>query len=343
MQARIKRVVMAGCGGMSGAWLEPCREFADVEIVGLVDLKLENAEKAKDKHGLSSALTGVDLADMLARTKPDALFDCTVPEAHLQVTMTALEHNCHVLGEKPMADTMPHARLMKAKAAEKKRIYAVIQNQRYMDNIVACRDFLRTGRIGELNTVNADFYLGPHFGGFREAMDHVLLLDMAIHTFDQARFLTGRDAVSVYCHEWNPANSWYRHGASAVCIFTMTGGLIFTYRGSWCAEGLPTSWQSQWRLVGGQGTCLWDAADGVKAQIVAKREGFTSEFTTVDVPVPPALKLKGHAALLREFLDCIDQGGVPQTVCTDNIKSLAMVHAALESAGSGRKVDIAQE
>ena len=30
-------------------------------------------------------------------------------------------------------------------------------------------------------------------------MEHVLLLDMAIHTFDQARLITGADPVSVYC------------------------------------------------------------------------------------------------------------------------------------------------
>ena len=41
-------------------------------------------------------------------------------------------------------------------------------------------------------------------------MESPLLLDMAIHTFDQARFITGADALSVYCHEFNPAGSWYR-------------------------------------------------------------------------------------------------------------------------------------
>ena len=35
----------------------------------------------------------------------------------------------------------------------------------------------------------------PHFGGFREEMDNVLLLDMAIHTFDAARFVSGQGAA----------------------------------------------------------------------------------------------------------------------------------------------------
>ena len=80
---------------------------------------------------------------------------------------------------------------------------------------------MQSGAVGPLTTVNCDFYIGAHFGGFRDRMEHVLLLDMAIHTFDQARFIMGADPVSVYCNEWNPAGSWYDHDASAIAIFEM--------------------------------------------------------------------------------------------------------------------------
>ncbi len=50
---------------------------------------------------------------------------------------------------------------------------------------------IASGAIGALTSVHADFFLGPHFGGFRETMDHVLLLDMAIHSFDAMRCMTG--------------------------------------------------------------------------------------------------------------------------------------------------------
>ena len=50
-------------------------------------------------------------------------------------------------------------------------------------------------------------------------MPHVLLLEMAIHTFDAARLILGADPVSVYCKEWNPPGSWYKQNASAVAIF----------------------------------------------------------------------------------------------------------------------------
>jgi predicted dehydrogenase len=338
MDKKIK-VVMVGCGGMSGAWLTPATEFEDIEIVGLMDLKLENAEKAKEKHKLDNAIVGTSLSELIDSTGAEAVFDCTVPEAHVKITLEAIAKGCHVLGEKPMADSMGNARKMLEAAVKNKRTYAVIQNRRYMDSIIACRDLIKSGAIGKATTFNADFYLGPHFGGFREEMDHVLLLDMAIHSFDQARYLSGADAVSVYCHEWNPGNSWYHHGASAMVIFEMSDGSVFNYRGSWCAEGLGTSWQCDWRVVGEKGTMLWDGEDGIKAQQVIYKEG---KGETVDLEIPKKAELAhtGHSGLIREFIDCLKDGSTPQTICTDNIKSLAMVHAAIESAETGKKVNI---
>ena len=39
-------------------------------------------------------------------------------------------------------------------------------------------------------------------------------------------------------------------------------------------------------------------------------------------------------------MTCLKNGKSPQTVCTDNIKSLAMVEGAIASAESGREVEI---
>lgn len=337
-QKKVK-VVLVGCGGIANAWLNPTKDFADVEIVGLVDIKPENIEKVRAKHGLAAAVGGQSVGAVVEQTGADVVFDCTVPGAHAPVTIEALRHGCHVLGEKPMADTLANARRMVATAKECGRIYAVIQNRRYLNDIIRYRDVIQGGQIGGLTTLNADFYLGCHFGGFRDVMDHVLLLDMAIHSFDEARFISGCDPVSVYCHEWNPQGSWYKHGASAVAIFEMTGGVVFTYRGSWCAEGLNTSWECEWRGVGSNGSALWGGGDKISAAKVVGEEGFTR--TTEAIPVPEVkLPHTGHKALIREFVDCVRNGGVPQTICTDNIKSLAMVEAAIESAESGVRVKI---
>jgi predicted dehydrogenase len=335
------RAVLVGCGAMSEAWLQAATAMPELAIVGLVDIRQEAARRRAEQFGLHDAVVGENLAATLARAGAEVVFDCTVPEAHLPTTLTALAHGCHVLGEKPMADSLDAARRMVAAAAEAGKTYAVIQNRRYDPNIRRLRRLLTSGRLGRLTTLNSDFFIGAHFGGFRDQMRHVLLLDMAIHTFDAARLLSGADPVSVYCKEWNPAGSWYAHGAAAVAIFELSDGAVYTYRGSWCAEGLPTSWEAEWRLVATGGSALWDGGAGIRAEAVAAAGGFRSETEPVEAPaLAPDDAVGGHRGIIAEFVRCVREGGVPETVCTDNIKSLAMVFAAVASAEQGRPVAV---
>lgn len=334
------RVVLVGCGSISRTWLPAIKDIDDVEIVGLVDINEDAARQRKEDAELTEARTETDLENALRTLRPDVVFDCTVPEAHVQVTLTALEHGCHVLGEKPLADTMENARKMLEAARSAGKTYAVIQNRRYDARIRAYREFIESGKIGPLTTLNSDFYIGAHFGGFRDHMKHPLLLDMAIHTFDAARLISGADPLAVYCKEWNPAGSWYDHDASAIAIFEMTGGIVYTYRGSWCVEGLNTTWESDWQAICQNGSASWDGGACTRAQAVSKTGGFLSELQDIDIPESNTKKVGWHKGNIEEFVRCVRTGETPETVCSDNIKSLAMVFGAIESAETGRRVEI---
>lgn len=335
------RVVLAGCGSISRLWIEAIAQIDALDLVGMVDLDVRTARDSADAFRLDVA-TGTDLAAMIEQTRPDLVFDCTVPEAHFAVTTTALGHGCHVFGEKPMADSLEQARTMIERARDAGRVYAVMQNRRYDPNIRRLKAFLDTGIIGAVTTINSDFYIGAHFGGFRDRMEHVLLKDMAIHTFDAARLLSGQDPVSVYCHEWNPPGSWYDHDASAMAIFQMTGGVVFNYRGSWCAQGAHTSWEARWHIIGTKGSVAWDGAEECRCQVVSGTEGFIQPQQQVPAPEMQATEMPAwHAGAIRAFVDSLDAGEAPETICTDNIRSLAMVLGAVDSAATDRRLPIA--
>ena len=337
------RIVLAGCGGITRAWMPATLESEDAEIVGLADLRTEAIDRVMEMHGLADVITGTDIAEVLDRCKPDIVYNCTTPDAHVDVALEAFDRGCHVLSEKPLASSTEEARRAIDAAEKARKVYAVIQNRRYDPNIRALRRFLDGGAIGRITTVNADFYKGVHFGGFRDHMKHVLLEDMAIHSFDQCRLISGADPISVYCKEWNPAGSWYDFDASAMAIFDMTDGIVFNYRGSWCSEGLNTSWQCQWRIVGEKGTVTWDGEDGLEAQTVAGSDGKNSTLKDHSIPtdgISPD-KIGSHGGIIREFLRCVRTGETPETTARDNLKSLAMVDGAVQSAGNNSVVSIA--
>jgi predicted dehydrogenase len=230
-------IVVAGCGGMSNTWLDYVQQRENAEIVGLVDVNLDAAESLAKQRGLNVP-TYTQLSQALEKTNANLVFDITIPAAHKQIVTTALESGCHVFGEKPMAESLEDAKEVLEFSIRTEKKYTVMQNRRFNKQIRAFQRLVSSDVIGKLGSIHADFFLGPHFGGFRDLMKSPLIVDMAIHTFDQARFITGADAVSVYCQEFNPPGSWYDGNASAICIFEMSNGSVFTYRGSWCAEGL---------------------------------------------------------------------------------------------------------
>lgn len=337
--------VLAGCGGMSKGWLSAIAEHpllvGKIRVVGLVDLDRAIAETRAAEFGLDNAVIGTDLDAVLAATNPDLLFDVVVPAARGNVVETGLRHGCHVLSEKPMATSIDQGRALIAKAAAAGRIHAVVQNRRFVSGVRRIRRLIESGALGEITSLNCDFFIGAHFGGFREDMENVLLLDMGIHTLDAARFMAGKAPRAVYCLETNPRGSWYRHGAAANAIFEFEDDVVFSYRGSWAAEGANTSWESAWRVIGTKGTLLWDGADHFEARAVDGDTGFFRDLKDIEVPPPADMdQTHGHASVIADFLAAIVSGRPPETASTDNIKSLAMVFAAIESARTGQRIPI---
>jgi predicted dehydrogenase len=332
------KALLVGAGGMGRAWARNLRDRPDTSIAGWVDIRPGAVEDAVEKLQLSGIKSFTDLAKALAEERPDFVVDVTVPEAHHDVTLAALAAGVPVLGEKPMADSMAAAAEMVAAAEAAGKLFMVSQSRRYDAKVLAFREAIEK-YVGPLGILTSDFFIGAHFGGFREEMKNVLLLDMAIHTFDNARQISGADPLAVYCEQFNPPWSWYKGESSATALFEMTGGLRFSYRGSWCAEGLKTSWQSEWRAFGPSGAAAWDGETDPVAGKVTGADGFIRDSERITVKSAENIP-GGIAGSLAEFLDSLRTGRTPQGECHDNIKSLAMVFAAIESAQTGRRVKI---
>lgn len=329
------KAILVGAGGMGKTWARNLVANPETEIAAWVDVFPGQVEAACNEVGIQvPAFT--TLTDALKSVQADFVVDVSIPEAHEAVTIEALEAGLPVLGEKPMSVSMESARRMVAAAERTNKLYMVSQSRRYDGRQEAFRNAVQ--QIGELGILNVDFYIGAHFGGFRDLMPHVLILDMAIHTLDQARYISGLDAVSVFADEFNPKWSWYQVGSSINCLFEMSNGCRFNYRGSWCSEGLHTSWEGEWRAVGTHGTAKWDGHDRIEVAVVSGQEGF--HRPTEYQAVPPMEKLGGIAGSLDEFLWALRTGNTPNGECHDNIKSLAMVFAAIESAKANQKVQV---
>ena len=334
----ILRALLVGCGGMGNNWARILGTRSDIGIVGLVDVVPAASAALANRNRMDVPRFG-SLHEALHSIEVDVVLDTSIPETRRQIAGAAMEAGCHVLSEKPFAASVEEAQELLAISARTGKTHAVMQNRRYLAGTQGMRQFVDDGVIGEVGMVCADFFLGAHFGGFRDEMANVLLLDMAIHTFDQARFMTHSDAVTAWCDEFNLPGSWYRGNASALAVFEMTNGSRFCYRGSWSAQGAATPWEAEWRIAGSLGTAIWDGQSAPYAEVVAGTDGFVRPTrrveTTVDWHGP-----SGHAGCLDEMVTALINGERPMTHSGDNAKSLGMVLAAIESAATQARVPL---
>lgn len=338
-----KRAIVVGCGGMGRSWMKNLQENPRSQLVGVVDVRLEAAVAAAKDFGLPPEAAFTDLKAAIKALIPDFVCDITIPAAHCVTTVTALGQGVPVIGEKPLANSMAEGRKMVA-AAEKAGLTSMIsQSRRYDGKHVAIRDAVRKGAIGDITTLTCDFFVGAHFSppertDFRDLMESPLILDMSIHHFDLARFFFAADPVAVYCHEFNPKGSWYKGDVAASAIFEMANGAVFTYRGSWCAEGRHTSWHGDWRIIGERGTITYENDQEPKGERLIKKPkpGFFLDKEPLALPIAK-ITGEGISGSLNEFLDHLIKGKPVQCETKDNIKSLAMVFAAMKSSRSGKR------
>jgi len=332
------RLVLVGAGSMGRHWLDVITATPSVELVGLVDLDLELARKAVADRGLD-IVVGDALSAVAAESGAQAVVDVTVPPAHHAVNTEALFAGLPVLCEKPIAPTVAETLSLAAAAEVTGQLLMTSQSRRYYPALAALKSQL--GGLGRVGVVTTEFFKAPHFGGFRDEMDHPLLVDMAIHAFDVARYLLDANPVRVDCRTFNPAWSWYRGDAAATAVFEFEGGTRYTFAGSWCSPGLETSWNGLWRLSAEGGSAIWDG-DG---EAVVERAGGADIRTPLagDAAAdaaPPAPGRVEIAGALDEFVEALRTGRTPSGEVHSNVYSLAMVEGAVRSADGLASVEL---
>lgn len=321
------RILQVGAGSMGRTWLHTIANSPDAELVGLVDLDLELAQRVSEDELAALVPVARTLTELKDVTGADAVVNVTVPGAHNAVNEEALRAGLPVLCEKPIAPTVADAQYIAGVAEETGKLLMISQSRRYLNQFTALRQ--ATGELGRIASVSCEFAKAPHFGGFREEMPHPLLVDMAIHQFDSARALLGADPVSVYCESYNPGWSWFAGDAAATAIFEFPGGARFVFHGSWVAPGQETSWNSRWRVSGERGTALWDGDDAPSTGDPLR-------------PLPVGEDPEQTAGSLAEFVACVRTGTASQADARSNVPSLAMVEAAVRSATERRRVELAE-
>lgn len=111
------RILVVGCGNMGASHATSYHHMPEFEICGLVS-------RGNSKHELNQKLQAdyplfENFEQALNSTNPDAVCISTYPDTHEEFALKALDHDCHLFIEKPLADSILGCEKIIAKAKEK--------------------------------------------------------------------------------------------------------------------------------------------------------------------------------------------------------------------------------
>lgn len=189
-QDKVKKVVrlaIVGCGAVTEiGHLPALQQIPEVEIVGLIDSNIANANKLAKKFGISKTFSNLDEI----KFEVDGVILAIPPNVRPLIAKQAFQAGLHVLCEKPLANTSPECNTIIKFAEAAQRILAVAHTYRYSPNRQYVNSLLERQELGSVYSIDieeGDPSNWPTYTGYTFRKDMVpggALHNMGIHSLD---------------------------------------------------------------------------------------------------------------------------------------------------------------
>lgn len=341
---RAKRFIQVGCGGFGASWVGAfiprlIDHLGLAEAAAVVDINPDTFPRAQASYHLPPEKCYTDLARAFGENPADFVIVVVPPAHHESVVEAALAHGMDILSEKPIADTMEACCRIYRRVRAAGRKMAVTMSHRFDQDKQTLARRVHSGEYGRL-----DYIVGRNtwtcrsrgaWGQFRYDIPDPLLVEGTVHHFDVMRALAGADAQTVHATTWNPSWSDFKGDSQALILVEMANGVRVVYEGAKANASQLNGWtQDYWRAECENGTLELD-----RRALRLIRGNREQPDSTVDLPLDEQ-PVWMNAWLAEMFVRWLDGGAPPPNTLDDNIQCAALLFAAIESAHSGKTVDV---
>jgi predicted dehydrogenase len=208
---------IVGCGGIARSQHLPNLTRApNIRLQAVCDVNAAAAKSAQADYGVPQMTTRFD--DLLQDPAIELIVVATKEDFQVPLTCQALEAGKHVYVEKPLADTPESCQRVVEAQARHGKLVQVGFNRRFAP---ACREARRI-LLKRGGATNIYFRISDEYWNWGRANPPgVRVIHEVCHVFDLLRWLTGSEAVSVYCVSARADDEIYTLKFASGCVATI--------------------------------------------------------------------------------------------------------------------------
>lgn len=235
----------------------------------------EETEKLIRSYGVSKVTK--DYKDILNDTDIDAVLVCSSTDTHAAISIEAINAGKHVFCEKPVDHSIEKIQAVADALNEHPDIkFQVGFNRRFDHNFAAIRKAYDDGKIGEAHILKITSRDPEPPNPAYIKVSGGIFLDMTIHDFDMACFLTDSDVEELYVNSAvlvDPAIGEQGDVDTAIITMKMTNGALAVIDNS---RKAAYGYDQRAELFGSKGMVA-TSNDTVSSAVISNADGVTGE------------------------------------------------------------------
>ena len=339
---------LIGCGRIATNHLKAAVNNK-LNIVAVCDVIPEHMDSILEKHQLNqdaSIKHYTDYKQMIEENQIDLVSIATESGIHAEIALYCIDHNIHVIIEKPMAMNIEDAEEIIRRSEEKHVKVSACHQNRFNIAVQEMRKAVEAGRFGQLShgsihvrwNRNEGYYTQAPWRG-TWAQDGGALMNQCIHGIDLLRWMMGDEVVEVYGATRQQFHHYLEAEDIGMAVIKFKNGAVATIEGT--TNVYPQNLEETLYLFGENGTVklggkstnnidVWDFKDETEED--HKNKGFEEVTSNVYG--------NGHTSLFADVIDAIQNDRKPYVDAVAGRNALEMVLSIYKSQKTGQPVQL---
>ncbi len=346
---RTVKIGFIGSGWISTVHYDSFKAIGGCEVIAQADIDPERSKEFRKERPIPKYYKSVK---GMLRNKDIDVVTVSVPNfMHGPLAIEALKAGKHIIVEKPMCLKLEESEEINYLAKKNGLVVGYAEELCYVPKFERMKQIADSGALGDVYMVKqCEKHGGPYSPWFwtRDGAGGGILMDMGCHAIEFCRWFMGKKKVKyVTCHCGKFMHKWAEVEDHVILTMEFEDGTLGHVESSWALQGGMVSTAEAY---GTKGVAYGDLLQGMGLKVFTP-DGYPAEdFNKSNTGGPESLGWtepdfewlwnNGYPAEMKNFIDCIRNGGTPVESGADGDAVLEIMLAAYHSAGTGKKVEL---